>query len=113
MVGVGMASPYLILSATPELARRFPRIDASVLFAGAARVREKFDGRPLTLDAVRTAAAAAVLNTPIVVPAHCDGWAHFSETGADIAEAFAQAGYAAVLRLVGHGTWVRLDVPGR
>lgn len=25
MVGVGMASPYLILSATPELARRFPR----------------------------------------------------------------------------------------
>lgn len=25
MVGVGMASPYLLLSATPELARRFPR----------------------------------------------------------------------------------------
>jgi len=25
MVGMGMASPYLILSATPELARRFPR----------------------------------------------------------------------------------------
>jgi thiol:disulfide interchange protein DsbD len=25
MVGVGMASPYLILSATPELARKFPR----------------------------------------------------------------------------------------
>jgi L-ascorbate metabolism protein UlaG (beta-lactamase superfamily) len=91
-----------------EVARRFPRIDAAVLFAGAARVREKFGGRPLTLDASRAAAAAAILNTPIVVPAHYDGWAHFSETGADIAEAFEQAGYSSVLRLTDHGTWIRL-----
>jgi L-ascorbate metabolism protein UlaG (beta-lactamase superfamily) len=92
-----------------EVARRFPRIDAAVLFAGAAHVREKFGGRPLTLDAVRAAAAAAILDTPIVVPAHYDGWAHFSETGADLAEAFEQAGYSSVLRLTDHGTWVRLD----
>ena len=92
-----------------EVARRYPRIDAAVLFAGAARVREKFGGRPLTLDAVRAAAAAAILNAPIVVPAHYDGWAHFSETVVDIVEAFEQAGYSSVLRLADHGTWVRLD----
>ena len=92
-----------------EVARRLPRIDAAVLFAGGARVPEKFGGRPLTLDAVRAAAAAAILSTPIVVPAHYDGWAHFSETGADIAEAFEEAGYSSVLRLADHGSWVRLN----
>jgi L-ascorbate metabolism protein UlaG (beta-lactamase superfamily) len=92
-----------------EVARRSPGIDAAVLFAGAARVREKFGGRPLTLDAVRAAAAAAILGSPIVVPAHYDGWAHFSETGADIAEAFEQAGYSSVLRLADHGTWIPVD----
>jgi L-ascorbate metabolism protein UlaG (beta-lactamase superfamily) len=96
-----------------EVAERFPHIDAAVLFAGAARLREKFGGRPLTLDAARAAAAAAILDTPIVVPAHYDGWAHFSETGADIAEAFEQAGYSSVLRLADHGTWIRLDGSSR
>jgi len=46
------------------------------------------------------------------VPAHHDGWAHFSETGADIAGAFEQAGYSSVLRLADHGTWIRLDGSG-
>jgi L-ascorbate metabolism protein UlaG (beta-lactamase superfamily) len=96
-----------------EVARRFPRIDAAVIFAGAARVPGKFDGRPLTLDAVRAAAAAAILGTPVVVPAHYDGWAHFSETGADIAEAFEEAGYSSVLRLADHGTWTHLDGSNR
>jgi L-ascorbate metabolism protein UlaG (beta-lactamase superfamily) len=95
-----------------EVARNHPRIDAAVLFAGAARVQGKFDGRPLTLDAVRVAAAAAILGSPVVVPAHYDGWGHFSETGADIAEAFEQAGYSSVLRLAEHGTWIRLDGSG-
>jgi L-ascorbate metabolism protein UlaG (beta-lactamase superfamily) len=118
VTGPGLPTVYVSgdnasVRAVVEVARRFPRVDAAVLFAGAARVPQKFGGRPLTLDAARAAAAAAVLDAPVVVPAHYDGWAHFSETGADIAEAFAQAGYAAVLRLVDHGTWVRLDVPGR
>ena len=91
-----------------EVAERFPRIDAAVMFAGAARVPAKFGGRPLTFDATRAAAAAAILNTPLVVPAHYDGWAHFSETPDDLAKAFDEAGYAAALRLVDHGTWVPL-----
>ena len=91
-----------------DVAERFPRVDAAVLFAGSARVPRKFGGRPLTLDAARAAAAAAILNAPVVLPAHYDGWAHFSETRADIAKAFDEAGYASVLRLVDHGTWVPL-----
>ena len=96
-----------------EVARRFPRIDAAVLFAGAARVPTKFDGRPLTLDAARAAAAAAILDTPVVVPAHYDGWAHFSESRADLAAAFDNAGYSSVLRLVDHGTWIPLGDSSR
>jgi hypothetical protein len=47
------------------------------------------------------------VGSPIVVPAHHDGCAHFSETGADIAEAFEQD--SSVLRLADHGTWIPLD----
>jgi L-ascorbate metabolism protein UlaG (beta-lactamase superfamily) len=96
------------LRVVTEVARRFPQIDAAVLFAGAARVRERFGGRPLTLDAARAAAAAAILAAPVVVPAHYDGWAHFSETRADIAESFDEAGYRSVLRIADHGTWIPL-----
>jgi L-ascorbate metabolism protein UlaG (beta-lactamase superfamily) len=96
------------IRAVADVAERFPRVDAAVLFAGSARVPQKFGGRPLTLDAARAAAAAAILNAPVVLPAHYDGWAHFSETRADIAKAFDEAGYASVLRLVDHGTWVPL-----
>lgn len=45
-----------------EIARRAPAIDAVVLHAGAARVQSKFGGRPLTLDGIRAAAVAAVLD---------------------------------------------------
>jgi L-ascorbate metabolism protein UlaG (beta-lactamase superfamily) len=118
VAGPGLPTVYVSgdnasIRVVAELARRFPHIDAAVLFAGAARVPAKFGGRPLTLDAGRTAAAAAILDTPVVVPAHCDGWTHFSETRADIAAAFEQAGYSSVLRLADHGTWIRLDDPTR
>jgi L-ascorbate metabolism protein UlaG (beta-lactamase superfamily) len=96
------------LRVVAEVARRFPRVDAAVLFAGAARVPAKFGGRPLTLDAARAAAAAAILSTPVVVPAHYDGWAHFAETRDDIVRAFDEAGYSSVLRLAGHGSWIPL-----
>jgi hypothetical protein len=61
-----------------EVARRVGPIEVAVLFIGAARVPTKERGRPLTLTSER-AAAAAVLGASAVVPAHYDGWAHFSE----------------------------------
>ncbi len=62
-----------------EIARRAPAIDAVVLHAGAARVPGKFRDRPLSLDSIRAAAAAAILDPAVVIPAHYDGWAQFSE----------------------------------
>ncbi|MFD8717707.1 hypothetical protein ACFV2H_06685 [Streptomyces sp. NPDC059629] len=45
---------------------------------------------------------------PNVVPAHCDGWAHFSEARADIVTAFEEAGLAACLREAENGSWIHL-----
>ena len=91
-----------------EIARRTPAIDAVVLHAGAARVPGKFRDRALSLDSIRAAAAAAVLGADLVIPAHYDGWAHFSEGRADLARAFDDAGLTARLRLGDHGTWIPL-----
>jgi L-ascorbate metabolism protein UlaG (beta-lactamase superfamily) len=91
-----------------EVARRIPGIEAVVLHAGAARVQGKFRGRALSLDSIRAAAAAAVLGSAVVVPAHYDGWAHFSEGSDDLAHAFDDAGLSARLRLSDHGTWIPL-----
>ncbi|KOG63001.1 Zn-dependent hydrolase [Streptomyces antibioticus] len=91
-----------------EISRRVPGIDAAVLHAGAARVPAKFDGRPLSLDSRRAAAAAAVLGAEIVVPAHYDGWAHFSEGLPELELAFHEAGLSSLLRVAPHGTWVPL-----
>jgi len=102
------------LSATPpsttpvHIARRTPAIDAAVLHAGAARVPARFRNRALSLDSIRAAAAAVILGAPVIVPAHYDHWAHFSEGRDDLARAFDNAGLAARLRLSDHGTWIPL-----
>jgi L-ascorbate metabolism protein UlaG (beta-lactamase superfamily) len=91
-----------------EIARRMPEIDATVLHAGAARVPAKFRGRALSLDSVRAAAAAAILGPSVVIPAHYDGWAHFSEGRDDLVRAFDDAGLSGQFRLRDHGTWIPL-----
>jgi L-ascorbate metabolism protein UlaG (beta-lactamase superfamily) len=91
-----------------EIARRLPRIDVAVLNAGAARVPARFNGRPLSLDSRRTAAAAAVLGVSMVVPAHYDGWAHYSEGRFELELAFEEAGLSSLLRFASHGHWVSL-----
>jgi L-ascorbate metabolism protein UlaG (beta-lactamase superfamily) len=96
------------VGAVAEIARRTSAIDAAVLHAGAARVPGKFRDRALSLDSIRAAAAAAVLGAGVVVPAHYDGWAHFSEGRDDLARAFDDAGLAPRLRLTAHGTWIPL-----
>jgi L-ascorbate metabolism protein UlaG (beta-lactamase superfamily) len=96
------------IAAVTEIARRTPAIDAVVLHAGAARVPGKFRDRALSLDSIRAAAAAGILGSAVVIPAHYDGWAHFSEGRADLARAFDDAGLSARLRLRDHATWIPL-----
>jgi L-ascorbate metabolism protein UlaG (beta-lactamase superfamily) len=113
LAGPGLPTVYVSgdnasIGAVTEISRRAPAIDVAVLHAGAAHVASKFRDRPLSMDSIRAAAAAAILSPAVVIPAHYDGWAHFREGHADLARAFDAAGLAAQLALTGHGTWVPL-----
>jgi L-ascorbate metabolism protein UlaG (beta-lactamase superfamily) len=91
-----------------EVSRRVPDVQVALLHAGAARVATKFEGRPLSMDSRRTAAAAAVLGAGIVIPAHYDGWTHFSEGRDELEVAFHEAGLSSLLHAPAHGSWVHL-----
>ncbi|WP_061003244.1 MBL fold metallo-hydrolase [Mycolicibacterium mucogenicum] len=97
------------LRTVAEIARRVGTIDAAILHAGAARVPGKFRTRAVSLDSIRTAAAAAVLGAPVNIPVHYDGWAHFTEGRDAITRAFDDAGLTAALRIADHGTWLSLQ----
>lgn len=95
------------LRTVAEIAQQVGRIDVAILFIGAARVPAKERGRLLTLDSRRASAAAAVLGAPLVIPAHCDGWAHFTEGRTDVEQAFDDAGQSSSLR-GGTGEWISI-----
>lgn len=111
--GPGLPTMYLSgdnasMTAVKDVADRVGRVDIAVLFAGAASVPTKERGRPLTLTAARAAAAAELLGAKAVIPAHVDGWAHFSEGVDEFVAAFDQAGISDVLRVAPHGEWIDL-----
>ena len=73
-----------------EVARRFD-IGLAILFTGAARTRGAVH---LTMDANDAIAAAHAFAQATIVAVHNDGWAHFSESGDDLAQSFAVVGLA-------------------
>jgi hypothetical protein len=75
-----------------EVAAR-SRVRAAVLFMRAARVEAVGDW-PLTFTAEGAIEAARAT----IVPLHFEGWAHFSESRAQVERAFAAAGLADRLR---------------
>ncbi|MCV7420917.1 MBL fold metallo-hydrolase [Mycobacterium yunnanensis] len=97
------------LAAVAEIANGVGAIDVAVLFVGAARVPPKQGGRPLTLTSARAAAAAEVLAPRVVVAAHLDSWAHFTEGVDDVAAAFHDAGIGDLLDRTPHGSWLDLE----
>ncbi len=118
VTGFVLSGPYLptiylsgdnaSMAVVSDVADRVGTIDVAVLFAGAACVPAKERGRPLTLTSARAAAAAEVLGARVVIPAHVDGWTHFSEGLDEFVAAFDRAGIGGVLRVAGHGEWVDL-----
>jgi len=64
---------------------------------GAARVKAAGDW-PLTFTAEGAVTAARAFAGATIVPLHFEGWAHFSESRAQIEAAFAAAGLAGRLR---------------
>lgn len=112
--GAGIPTVYLSgdnasLDAVRAIRDRVGPVDVAVLFAGAARVRTKERNRPLTLTGQRAAAAAEVLGAGLVVPAHLDSWAHFSEGLDDFVTAFDEAGLTHLVADVPHGQWIVPD----
>ncbi len=97
------------LAAVSSIAHTVGTIDVAVLFAGGARVPSKQGGRPLTLTGARAAAAAEVLAPRLVVAAHLDSWAHFTEGMDDVVAAFDDAGIGAMLGRTPHGRWTGLE----
>ncbi|MDT5193364.1 MAG: hypothetical protein QOH20_118 [Mycobacterium sp.] len=87
-------------------------VDIAVIFAGAARVPTKERGRPLTFTGQRAAAAAELLGAKAVIPAHVDGWAHFSEGRDDFVAAFEEAGLSHVIAVAPPGRWIVFDPTG-
>jgi L-ascorbate metabolism protein UlaG (beta-lactamase superfamily) len=73
-----------------QIAGRFDDIDIALLFAGAARVAE-IDA-VLTLTSTDARKAAELLGASRVVGLHTEDWEHFSESRAQLEEAFAGSG---------------------
>jgi L-ascorbate metabolism protein UlaG (beta-lactamase superfamily) len=96
------------LEAVADIADRSGPIDVAVLFVGAARVPSRQNGRLLTLSSARAAAAAEVLRAKVVIPAHVDGWAHFTEGVEQIQRSFSDAGISKVLEVAPMGKWCLL-----
>ena len=70
-----------------QIADRFGEVEIALLFAGAARV-PSIDGQ-LTLTSEDAYRAATVLGASHVVGLHTEHWEHFSESRAQLEQAFA------------------------
>lgn len=95
------------LDVVREIAGREGPFDVAVLFAGAARTPLVPDA-PLTLTSEDAARAAGILGARHVVPLHFEHWGHFTQDGATLTKAFAEAGLMDRLHLLEPGASVRL-----
>lgn len=82
--GVYVTGDTVWYEGVAEVARRFqPRL--VVPFAGSAKTRGSFH---LTMDVNDVLETAAVFPGARIAPVHTDGWAHFTESGEELARAF-------------------------
>jgi L-ascorbate metabolism protein UlaG (beta-lactamase superfamily) len=89
-----------------EVAWRFP-VEVAVLFMGAARLPE-IGPHHLTMTAADGIDAARAFPQAAVVPLHCDGWTHYTESRETIEQAFTTAGLGARLCWLMPGAPTRL-----
>jgi L-ascorbate metabolism protein UlaG (beta-lactamase superfamily) len=82
-----------------EVARRFPAA-LVVLFAGAAQTRGRLH---VTMDANDAVETARAFPDAVIVPVHCDGWAHLTQDRHDLEVSFKILGLEARLRLLEPG----------
>jgi L-ascorbate metabolism protein UlaG (beta-lactamase superfamily) len=89
-----------------DVARRF-HAGLVILFGGAAKTRGAFHLTMSANDAIDTAHA---FGDAIIVPVHYEGWAHFSQSGDDLAKAFKALGLASRLRMLEPGVATAIDL---
>jgi L-ascorbate metabolism protein UlaG (beta-lactamase superfamily) len=82
-----------------EVARRF-RAGVVLLFAGAAQTRGPFH---LTMDTNDAIEAAHAFPDAVIVPIHRDSWAHFTQGGDELEQAFTALGLRSRLRMLQPG----------
>lgn len=75
------------LDAVSAIAARHANIDVAILFCGGAKT-PLCDYQNLTLGSDHAVKAASILGSPIVVPAHFEGWSHFKEGAEELRRAF-------------------------
>ena len=97
LTGEGLPTVYVSgdnasLGLVREIAERFGPVDTAILFAGAPRFPNLFDGAPIVLDSAQAADAAQILGARRVVPVHYDSWTHFTEGRDELVAAFTDAG---------------------
>jgi L-ascorbate metabolism protein UlaG (beta-lactamase superfamily) len=97
LTGDGLPTVYVSgdnasLDLVREIADRFGPVDTAILFAGAPRFDELFDGALIVLDSAQAAEAAEILGARQVVPVHYNSWAHFTEGRAELVATFTAAG---------------------
>jgi L-ascorbate metabolism protein UlaG (beta-lactamase superfamily) len=94
-----------------EIADHCGPVDVAVLFAG--RARTPLLDAYLTLSAAQAAEAAEILDAPVVIPLHVEGWQHFTEESSAITAAFEARGLADRLLLPKPGLPTPVPVPAR
>jgi beta-lactamase family protein len=67
------------LEVVREIADRVGPVDVAILFAGAVQLAKRFDGAYLTLSSDRAAEATIILQAPVAIPLHFEGWTHFTQ----------------------------------
>jgi L-ascorbate metabolism protein UlaG (beta-lactamase superfamily) len=90
------------LDMVEAIAERVGRVDVAVLFAGGAQTPLLGDAY-LTLNSAMAAEALRILDAPVAVPLHFNGWAHFTEGADELRTAFEAAGLTGRLVLLAPG----------
>ena len=89
-----------------EVARRF-NAGLVLPFAGAAQTRGPFH---LTMDTNDTIETARAFPDAVIVRLHTDGWAHLSQSGADLRATFDTLGFGSRLKLLQPGVATVIDI---
>ena len=91
---------------TAEIARRF-QAGLVMPFAGAAQTRGPFH---LTMDVNDALETAAAFPDALIVPLHCDGWQHLTQSRDDLRRSFDALGLGARLLMLKPGVATAIPV---